>query len=481
LAGNLQQNAPKINLFQGAGLDHLTEDNLTQDSHMQALARQIHKAMKHYQVPGVGLGILCGEMELTAGFGFTSIENPLPVNADTLFQIGSITKTFTGTAVMRLVEMGKLDLDTPIRHWMPLLNLEDEEVASKVTLRHLLTHSGGWMGDYFDDLGWGDDALAAIVGRMSSLPQLTPLGQVYSYNNAGFYIAGRLIEIATGQTYERAIKELILDPLGLEMSFFFPDDVMLHRFVVGHQIESGVLKICRPWAIGRAGHPVGGLVSNVKDLLCYARFQLGDGGLPGGERLLNAETMAKMQEPHIAVGRVGEQVGLTWMIHETGGQKIVGHGGATNGQSARLSIVPAAQFAMVILANADRGDELIRDISRWIYRAYLNLEEPEATLLKLTKEQLRLYAGKYSSLMQDIILKPHAGGLMMELIPKGGFPTRESPPSPASAPVRLAFSSPDRIVALDEPMKDSAGDFLYHPDGSVAWFRFGGRVHIRID
>jgi CubicO group peptidase (beta-lactamase class C family) len=377
--------------------------------------------------------------------------------------------------------MGKLDLDTPVRHWMPLLILGDEEVASKVTLRHLLTHTGGWMGDYFDDLGWGDDALTAIVGRMSSLPQLTPLGQVYSYNNAGFYLAGKLIEIAAGQTYERAIKELVLDPLGLEMSFFFPDDVMLHRFVVGHQIESGVLKVCRPWAIGRAGHPVGGLVSNVKDLLFYARFHLGEGSLPGRERLLQAETMAKMQEPRVATGRPGENVGLTWMIQETENQKIIGHGGATNGQIARLSIVPGAQFALVILTNADRGDELIRDISRWVYHAYLNLEEPRRVLLKLPRPQLQRYAGKYSSLMHDIILKPHQGGLMLEMIPKRGFPRRDSPPSPAPPPVRLAFSSPDRVVALDEPMKDLPGDFLYHPDGSVAWFRFGGRVHARFD
>lgn len=448
---------------------------------MPALARQVRKAMRHYQVPGLALGVLhCGQ-EYTSGFGVTSIENPLPVTANTLFQIGSITKTFTGTAIMRLIEMGRLDLDTPIRRWLPLFRLQDEEVACNVTLRHLLTHTGGWMGDYFDDLGWGDDALSAMMGRLSALPQLTPLGQLFSYNNAGFYLAGRLIEIASGQTYESALKELVLEPLGLETSFFYPDDVMSRRFVVGHQIESGVLKVCRPWAIGRAGHPVGGLVSNVKDLLCYARFHLGDGSLPGGERLLQEQSMAKMKQPQIATGRAGEQVGITWMVQQVTGQTIIGHGGATNGQTARLSIVPEKQFALAILTNADRGDELIREICRWIYKAYLGLLEPRPILLKLTESQLKRYAGKYSSLMNDIILKMNAGGLMLETNPKGGFPRRDSPPSSAPPPARLGFSAADRVVGLDEPLKDSTGDFLYQQDGSVAWFRFGGRLHARID
>ena len=448
---------------------------------MAALARQIRKAMKHYRVPGVALGILREGQEYTAGFGVTSIENPLPVTADTLFQIGSITKTFTGTAIMRLVEMGSLDLETPIRHWLPLLTLKDEDVARNLTLRHLLTHTGGWMGDYFDDLGWGDDALTAMVVRMSALPQLTPLGQVYSYNNAGFYLAGRLIEIATGKTYEKAIQELILDPLGLNMSFFFPQDVMLHRFVVGHQIENGVLKVCTPWAVGRAVHPVGGLVSNVKDLLCYARFHLGDGSLPGSDRLLQTQSMAWMSEPWIATGNPGEQIGITWKIQQIHNNKFVGHGGATNGQIARLSILPAEQFALVILTNANRGDELIRDICRWVYQAYLNLSEPRSLRIKLSRSQIQRYAGKYTSLMQDIILKPRAGGLTMGIIPKIGFPQRDSPPSSAPPSVRLAFCAADRVVALDEPMKDSYGDFLYNTDGSIAWFRFGGRVHARID
>src|SRR5262249_15197859 len=146
----------------------------------------------------------------------TNVNHPATVAADTLFQIGSITKTMTATIVMRLVEMGKLDLGTPIRAYLPDLRLSDEAGAARRTMRHLLTHVGGWEGDYliFADTGRGDDALARFIAKMEGAPQLTPLGEVWAYNNAGFYIAGRVIEAVTGQSYEMAAKKLQLVPLG---------------------------------------------------------------------------------------------------------------------------------------------------------------------------------------------------------------------------------------------------------------------------
>jgi len=115
-------------------------------------------------------------IERTAAFGVTNVDNPLPVDADTLFQVGSITKTFTATAAMRLVDEGRLDLDRPLQTDLPDLRLVDPQVAAAVTPRHLLTHTAGWVGDYFSDTGRGDDALARYVAEMAELEQLTPLG-----------------------------------------------------------------------------------------------------------------------------------------------------------------------------------------------------------------------------------------------------------------------------------------------------------------
>src|SRR2546429_2286685 len=132
-------------------------------------------------------------LEDIAAYGVTNLEHPLPVDADTLFQIASITKTITATVVMRLVERDALDLDAPVRRYLPEFRLRDEDAASRATLRHLVTHTAGWLGDSFTDFGRGDDALARYVTAMAELEQLTPLGEIWHYSNSSFAVLGRLI------------------------------------------------------------------------------------------------------------------------------------------------------------------------------------------------------------------------------------------------------------------------------------------------
>lgn len=136
------------------------------------LCANINKDMKRLRVPGVAVGVWHKGKEYTAGFGVTSIENPLPVTPDTLFQIGSISKTFTATLLMQLAEQGKVDLDTPVKKYIKDLKLQDKNVEKQVTTHHLLTHMGGWVGDYFNDFGNGDDALDRMVKDIAKLPQI---------------------------------------------------------------------------------------------------------------------------------------------------------------------------------------------------------------------------------------------------------------------------------------------------------------------
>src|SRR5438270_5445236 len=152
------------------------------DTRLDALVRD---AMSRYHVPGVAVGILHDGTIDVDGWGVTSVEHPLPVDADTLFQIASVTKTITATVIMRLVERDALDLDAPVRRYLPEFRLRDEDAASRATLRHLVTHTGGWLGDSFTDFGRGDDALARYVTAMAELEQLTPLGEIWHYSNSG--------------------------------------------------------------------------------------------------------------------------------------------------------------------------------------------------------------------------------------------------------------------------------------------------------
>ncbi len=440
----------------------------------QSLSAEITAGMSRIPIPGLAVGLWHAGNEQVAGFGVTSLENPLPVTPDTLFQVGSISKTFTATALMRLMELGKVELETPVRAYLPDFRLSDEEVAKRVTLRHLLTHTGGWLGDYFNDFGFSDDVQIKMLHEIAQLPQFTPLGEVWSYCNTGFNIAGRLIEVVTGQSYEAVIKELILDPLGMNLTFFFPHDVMTYRFAVGHEVANHQAKVARPWPIGRAGHPVGGVVSTVVDLLKYARFHMSD-----GLGLLKPETIKLMQTPGLTASGL-DVFGLSWFITPIGDTPILRHGGATHGFTADFTFVPSRQFAITTLTNSDEGSTLYVDLRVNAIKSYLGIAWPETPHLALTEEQLAAYAGQYDAPLDRNELTVQDGNLMLLSRPKGGFPTPDSPPGETPPPTRVAFYAEDKIIALDDPFKGSRGEFLRNPDGSIAWFRFDGRIHSRL-
>jgi len=422
--------------------------------------------MEQFRVPGASVGLIHGDREEVVACGVTSADNPLAVDEDTLFQIGSITKTYTATAVMRLVEAGRLSLDKPIREYLPDLALSDEDVARSVTMRHLLTHTGGWAGDYFASISSGDDALEQMVGRLKDLEQLTPLGEVWSYNNAGFYIAGRVIEIVTGEPFERALDTLVLAPLGFERSYFFADEVMTYRFAVGHHRNGSV---ARPWSLGRPSAPVGGLVTSTPELLRYARLQWEP------NTFLSADSMKEMRHPHAHIGR-GEAMGLGWFLATRDGCELMTHGGATNGQQAALLVAPEAQFALVVLTNHDDGGALFRAIQADLLRTVLGIAPANEAHHQPPVDELREYAGEYEGQLYAVRLSVNGGELWQEWLPKGGFPEPDSPPRPGPPPTRLAFEARDKAIALDGPSEGSASDFLRDDGDEICWYRFGGRL-----
>jgi CubicO group peptidase (beta-lactamase class C family) len=444
------------------------------------LKGRVAAEMERLRIPGAAIGIIHGREDYTAEFGITSLDNPLPITANTLFQVGSITKTITALAAMRLVDVGLLNLEAPLQTYLPGLLLADESVARRVTLRHVFTHTGGWLGDYFDDLGPGDDALAKMVARMAELPQETPLGEIWSYNNAGFYLAGRVLELITGKTFEAAVQELVLNPLGMTGSFFFAADLMTFRFAVGHDAvypgEERQPRVLAPWGLARTGNPLGGLVCSLVDLLRYARFQMGDGRTEAGERLISAEALRAMHTPIVAAAN-GEAMGLSWFVRQADGAQLIRHGGATNGQMATLTVAPGQRFAFAALTNSDRGSELYQPLTRWALEQFLGIREVDPEPLAAPEAQLAAYVGRFQAAAEDLQVSLHQGKLVLETFPKGGFPTQDAPPPPAPPPVRLALCGPDRVLILDEPGRGNQGEYLRGSDGQIAWLRFGGRVH----
>jgi CubicO group peptidase (beta-lactamase class C family) len=438
-------------------------------SRFEELVEVARAQMDELSVPGVSVGVLFEGEEETAGLGVTSIENPLDVTPDTLFQIGSITKTFVASAIMRLVEAGEVELDAPVRTYLPELRLADEDAASRATVRQLLTHTGGWLGDYFESFGWGDDSLERMVAALAEQPQLTPLGEVWSYNNAAFYIAGRVIEVVTGKTFEDALRELVFDPLGIEDAYFFMDDVITRRFAVGHERdENGEAKVARPWAIGRAAHAAGGIATSMLELLRYARFWI-----EGGDFLTPA-SVEEMTRPQVPVGGNIDAVGLAWMLTSIEGVRVIAHGGGTKGQISWLGIAPDNAFAVAILTNYDYGDIVTDRVGDAAFEVYLGVRAPELEPIELDPTQ---YLGRYESKMAFAELVATEAGVELRLEPKGGFPTPDTPPSPAPPPAPIAFASEDEIFVPEGIWKGYRAVFLRDPAGQIQWLRLGGRVY----
>jgi|HubBroStandDraft_3_1064219.scaffolds.fasta_scaffold03780_3 CubicO group peptidase (beta-lactamase class C family) len=451
------------------------------DERFERVAAVVVAEMRELGVPGAALGIFYEGKALTRGFGVTSVENPLPVTPDTLFQIGSITKTFTATVVMRLVEAGKLELGAPVRKVMPAFRVRDEEASRSATVLTLLTHMGGWEGDLFDDAGNGDDALGRVVDRMAGLEQVTPFNSSWSYNNAGFLLAGRLVELATGKPYEAALGELLIQPLGLRDTLVFPSDVMTRRFAVGHAGPLDKPFVLRPWPIPRSLAPAGGLAASVGDLLRYAEFHLGDGAAPGGARLLSRDSMRRMQQTQVAIaGTDGDEMAIGWQVRRIGELREIWHDGFSVGQQALVSMVPSRGLAVALLANSVRAEGLLREVRRAVAREYLGVTLSDPAPLAVPRDRLLQYAGRYSRPFMDLVVTVEGDRLLVQTIQKQGFPTPASPVAPPGPPTPYALYAPDRLIALAVAEAGTRAQFLRRPDGTIGWLRFNGRVARRL-
>src|SRR3954462_15781535 len=159
-------------------------------------------------VPGAAWGVLQGDQVGDGAAGLLHKGTGVEATADSVFQIGSITKLWTSTLVMQLVDEGKVDLDEPVRTYLPEFRIADEDAAARITPRMLLSHSAGFEGDIFTDTGVGDDCVQKYLGVLHDVPQLFPSGEQFSYNNAGFCVLGRLVEVMRDKTYDACQRRL---------------------------------------------------------------------------------------------------------------------------------------------------------------------------------------------------------------------------------------------------------------------------------
>jgi CubicO group peptidase (beta-lactamase class C family) len=459
------------------------------DVTVEQLGACVAEGVERLAVPGVAVGVYHAGQEQYACHGVTSMDNPLPVDERTLFQIGSIGKTYTATALLRLVERGLVDLDAPVRRYVPELRLKDEDVARSVTVLQLLNHTAGWQGDLLDNTGDGDDALARYVERMAGLEQEFPPGASVAYNNASLSLAGRIIEKLTGKTYEQAVKELLFEPLGLRNSFFFPNEIMTRRFSAGHtQRPDGTITVTRPWGMARSANPAGGISADPADQIAWARFHLGDGRASDGTRLLGRELLERMQRPTVETpgSALGDAIGISWMLRDLDGVRLVSHGGDTIGHHAELVLVPDLDFAITSLTNCGpNGPQLNEELVRWALEAYLGVIDRDPEPIALSEAELAQYTGTYETVAVIGRVSVDGGGLLLEveikpealaqLVEAG----QEAPERRRAYPLGLLPGPGDRYIVSGGPAKGMKGYFVRGASGAVESVHVGGRLATR--
>ena len=346
--------------------------------------RRLASLAERHRIPGAVLGILRtdegGDQTCVAAYGLLNKTTGVETTEDSVFQIGSMTKVWTATVVMQLVDEGKLDLDAPIIDVLPELKLSDQDVAARVTMRHLLTHTSGIDGDVFDDTGRGDDCLERYTALLAEAAQNHPLDATWSYCNSGFVLAGRVIEKVTGGTWDAAIKERLVGPLGMTHTGTLPEEALLHRAACGHMSENGSEPERAPaWGLPRALGPAGLVNSTAADVLAFARMHLAGGLASDGTRILNESTVSAMTEHQADLPdkyTLGDSWGLGWIRFGWDGRRLIGHDGNTLGQAAFLRVLPEGGLAVTLLTNGGNARDLYEDLYREIFRELAGIEMP---------------------------------------------------------------------------------------------------------
>lgn len=348
-------------------------------------------------VPGAVVGVLDGDRQIVAATGVAAVDTGAAVTDRTLFQIGSTSKTFTGTVAMHLVESGALDLETRVVDVLPDFRLADEDALAALRIRHLLTHSGGFLGDADEQPGWDDDALARNVASFADLPQYFAPGTIASYSNAGIRLLGRVIEKVTGETFEQAVQRIVLDPLGMTETFFFPWDVIARPHAVGHVPGAdGTMTTFSHWPLTRDIAPEGGIVSSVRDQLTYARFQLR--GETAGTAPVGEEARLQMQQPQLAAGPPVDAIGLPWLLTRHGSARVVMHGGnIADTQLSEFVLAPDDDLAVTVLTNSGSGKALGAKIVDWCFSHLRGIERTTEAVDLLPLDELDPVVGSYDA------------------------------------------------------------------------------------
>jgi CubicO group peptidase (beta-lactamase class C family) len=427
-----------------------------------SLASCVRHWKEQFGAPGVVVGIYRnGDVELHAD-GIGHLAADWPMRTDNLFRI----------------DEGKLDLDEPVKTYLPDFKLADPAAEATVTTRHLLTHMGGFFGDYFDDFGSDDGALAREIDHLHTLRQITKPGEIWHYSNSGFDLAGYVIATIAGMDFESFIRERIFEPLEMQRAGFFAHEMIVWPHAVGHDpVEPlGQEHRVADQHYARNNNPSGAIFTNADELLRFAAMHMNDGVLDG-RRLLSPESARAMREAQVDLGDMATQWGLGWNLRRFDSKSLVGHSGTTCGFQSQLTLSPEDNVAFVIWTNSYQGRLAINPIEKWILKQELGLEEPTPAPVQLPSAQLERLAGRYSTKTGEINVSAVDDALQLAM--SMSYSEVEEPVEyPTTTFVPL---NEELFVVLEGPFTGERIRFFDRGTDSPVFLRRHGRMFDRAD
>jgi len=311
-------------------------------------------------IPGLAVGVVYNnEIIYAKGFGVKNIDTKEPVNENSLFHMASVSKLFVGTAIMQLVEQGKVALDSSIVEYLPYFKMNDSRYKD-ITVRQILSHTSGMPDeeDYqWDKPKYGEDALEIYVRSIKDRELLWEPGKGFAYSNIGFEILGDIIAKVTKSPFEKYIKDNILDVLNMKESNFLKPVVSQELLASPHilDIQNGYgARLSEIFPYNRAHGPSSTLCSNVVEMCSFAIANINKGKL-GNAKILDADTYSELWKEHTATdwGGFRENVGLTWFLGDYKGNRVMSHSGMDTGFRSNFIILPEKEIAIIIMTNSD--------------------------------------------------------------------------------------------------------------------------------
>jgi CubicO group peptidase (beta-lactamase class C family) len=342
----------------------------------------LNEQVEQSSVPGFVAGIWWDGDAFEAASGIANLNTGAPMTPDTAFLLGSISKVAVTSMLMRFVERGAVRLDDRVIDHLPELRLGNQTTLETLQVRHLVNHSSGIdAADFAPDFGRGTDAIRRYVAALGDIGQVYPIGQHISYCNPGFIIAGRMLEVITGDDFDSILKREIFTPFDLSRSSTSGDEAILHRTAIGHIVdpETDIPRATRRFMLPYSMAPAGStIITTIDDLLRFARVHLAGGLTPGGDRVLGYESVAAMATETIREeAMAGFGVGLGWLLPPFRPMQVLMHTGGSYGGLSSLIVVPERQFACAAFGNSTSAATIHQQLHDFALQEMLGLPVPE--------------------------------------------------------------------------------------------------------